>query len=230
MKKSALVLFILLAPQLMAIPALVAGSEHPKVMPVFSKPQGMSYSQWGDAYLRWWLSISVDRNPMLDTTGDFAGEGQAGPAWFVGGNLGGFSERTFTIPPGRTLLLLICSAFWVNIPELGDPEWTPELEASVRAEASDWVDNTKLACEIDGLPVENIQSYRFPTLPGEAFMVDLPDNNLPGVPAGTYGPSIQDGVYLLLPPLSAGLHSIHVSAASSDGQTFDLAYHITVTK
>ena len=45
---------------------------------------------------------------------------------------------------------------------------------------------------------------------------------------GTYGPSVQDGIYLMLPPLPAGLHEIQFSAAGLHGWGLDVTYHLTV--
>jgi hypothetical protein len=61
-------------------------------------------------------------------------------------------------------------------------------------------------------------------------MVYLPENDVwnlwtYGLPVpGIYGPSIQDGIYLMLAPLSKGQHTIHFTA----GTFLDVTYHLTV--
>ena len=91
-------------------------------------------------------------------------------------------------------------------------------EAFARALLAGLMDNAgDLACEIDGQPVANVKDYRCQTPAGEAYMITLPDNNLWGIPAGTYGPAVDDGYYLMLAPLSAGQHVIHIAADNGPG-------------
>jgi hypothetical protein len=79
--------------------------------------------------------------------------------------------------------------------------------------------------EIDGEPVQNVTDFRCQT--NEPFMVTMPEDNVFEIPAGTYGPSIADGYYLLLEPLSPGRHTIHFVTRYGDA-TQDVTYHITV--
>ena len=110
------------------------------------------------------------------------------------------------------------SPLWLNLPDYGDNPWSPEQEAFARALLAGLMDNAgDLACEIDGQPVANVKDYRCQTPAGEAYMITLPDNNLWGIPAGTYGPAVDDGYYLMLAPLSAGQHVIHIAADNGPG-------------
>jgi len=60
-------------------------------------------------------------------------------------------------------------------------------------------------------------------------MMTFPENNIWGIPAGTYGPTVDDGVYLMLAPLSAGAHTIHFTVAAPDGTfSLDVTYNLTV--
>jgi hypothetical protein len=47
------------------------------------------------------------------------------------------------------------------------------------------------------------------------------------VPAGVYSPSVDDGYYVLLKPLSVGNHTLHIHAEST-GFTLDVTYDLTV--
>jgi hypothetical protein len=218
----------------------LAGNPNPKILPINSKPHGMTYGEWGVAWWQWTMSIPADMNPVTDTTGEFAAVGQSGSVWFLAGTYGGVAERTVTIPAGKTLFVPIYNALWINVPLLGDNPWSPEQEAMIRETLAGWVDAfgpADLTCEIDGRPVADILSYRSPTPVGGAFMVDLPENDVWGLVGltdvngdifqpGTYGPSIQDGIYLMLAPLSKGKHTIHFTA----GDFLDVTYHLTVLK
>jgi hypothetical protein len=216
------------------------GNPNPGIMPPGSTPHGHTYDEWGDIWWQWALSIPVDNNPLADMTGLNAAVGQSGHVWFLGGifgQQGHVAERTVTVPPGKALFFPIVNYIWVNTPEFGDAPWSPEQEATVRAANAAWIDSYaagELSCEIDGHPVADILSYRSVTPQGEAFMQTFPENNIWGIPADTYGPSVQDGIYLMLAPLSAGEHTIHFSAhhefpPDKGGEfSLDVTYHLTV--
>jgi hypothetical protein len=61
-------------------------------------------------------------------------------------------------------------------------------------------------------------------------MVTMPDGNVFGIAAGTYGPMVTDGYYLMLTPLPAGEHTIHFTAGLGDAVPMDVTYHLTVLK
>jgi len=218
----------------------LAENPNPKVLPINSAPCGQSYGAWGDAWWQWAMSIPADMNPVMDTTGEFAAVGQSGPVWFLAGTYGGEAERTVTIPAGKALFFPIYNWLWINFPLLGDDPWSAEQEAFIRAwiaEQMDTVAPEDLMCEIDGRPVADLLSYRCATPPGAAFMVDLPENDPRGlvgledingnpIQPGLYGPSIQEGIYLMVAPLSAGEHTIHFSAAGA----VDVTDNLTVLK
>jgi len=65
--------------------------------------------------------------------------------------------------------------------------------------------------------------------------VTVPDDNLvtfaggPVVPAGTYGPQVADGYYLILKPLSAGQHTIFLHVVSTLGIEYTITYNVSVS-
>ena len=68
-------------------------------------------------------------------------------------------------------------------------------------------------------------------------MVTLPADNVFApwglTEPGIYGPSVDDGIYLLVAPLAAGQHTIHFSAQSfwyGEPWALEVTYHITVLK
>lgn len=64
-------------------------------------------------------------------------------------------------------------------------------------------------------------------------MVEIPANDIWGlwqwglIP-GTYGPSVDDGMYVMLTPLPPGQHNIHFTAKLGDGFELDVTYYLTV--
>lgn len=208
--------------------AMAAGKRN-GVVPADSKKFARNCDALSTDWWQWLLSIPADRNPALDTTGENAAEGQSGHVWYLAGVFGfegGTVERDVTIPPGKALFFPVYNYVIVNTPEFGDPEWSPQREAEARQLAAEQVEQAEVVTvEVDGRPVDDITAFRCQT--DEPFMVTLPDGNVFNVPAGTYGPSISDGYYLLLRPLPPGEHTIHFVTESGDTSQ-DVTYHITV--
>src|ERR1051326_1067349 len=201
----------LLAMAFMAGYAGYAGNPNPSISPPNSQPYGKTYDEWSAAWWQWALSIPADINPLLDSTGANAGVGQSGDVWFLAGTFGGGPvSRAITVPAGKGLFFPIVNFVWVtSCPE--EPQTASAIRPIVAPAADAAVD---LACTVDGVPVANLSSYRTES---PLFNVTLPDNNLFGAPGCTctFGPSLDQGFYLMLAPLPPGHHTIHFHGALS---------------
>ena len=198
-------------------------------------PLGKSYGEWSVAYWQWALGIPYASNPWAnDPTGDFAGVNQSGPVWFLGGSLGDSFTRDVTVPSGKAIFLPVHQ--WVfgatifdcepSVP--GVPCDVPTLRASA-AFAADQA--THLEVYVDGRAVTDLFDFRV-TSPS-SFDVTLPDGSVPtefgaGLAAGTYGPHVSDGYYLMLKKLSVGSHVVFVHVESDLGIVYDQTYNIEV--
>jgi hypothetical protein len=211
--------------------ATMARNRNPRVLPPHSHAYGKTYGEWSAAWWNWAFSLPVDQNPFFDETGcEHGANGQSGPVWFLTGviNESGTAERTCTVPAGKALFFPLLN---VNCGTLtGDGE----TEAELRACGEFFMGLvTDVFCEIDGVPVRNLQSYRTVSL---LFTYGpLPDNNvlqLFGIdaPAGATSLSVADGFYLLLAPLRVGEHTLRFGGTFGDpiNFTLDITYHITV--
>jgi hypothetical protein len=214
-----------------------SGKRRPIIYPIKSRPYGKTYSEWAGAWWRWAYSFPAgeDNNPVQDLTGDLAGLGQSGPVWFLAGTFGQTATRTATVPSDKALFFPIINTLWINIPELGDNPWSDEQRDFAQDFIAPFIDNAyNLSCQIDGVEVKNIEGYRTATPDGKEYMISFPENNLWGLEAGVYGPSVDDGIYLMLAPLSPGKHTIRFTAASVgfDGSPFalDVTYNLKVVR
>lgn len=192
---------------------------------------GKTYAEWAVAWWQWVWAIPLANNPTADTNGQFAALGQSGNVWFLAGTQGGSAERTASVPANKALFFPVVNTIWVNLPDLGDNPWSKDQESYARDLIGASIDTaTGVACEIDGVAVKQIAAYRCKTAKGGEFMVQIPEGNIGGLPLqGTYGPSVDDGIYLMLAPLSAGQHTIHFTAALGDGSwSLQVTYHLTV--
>jgi hypothetical protein len=60
-------------------------------------------------------------------------------------------------------------------------------------------------------------------------MVTFPEDTVWPPLVGTYGPTVDDGVYVMLAPPAVGEHTIRFTAAAPDGTwRLDITYHLTV--
>jgi hypothetical protein len=205
-----------------ALSALTASATPPPLtLPLVANPYGKSYGEWTAAWWQWVYSIPAGQNPVQDQTGELSAVGQQGPVYFLAGNFGGVTVRECTVPAGKSILFPLLNQSWVQFPT--DPIFTIE---ELRAIIAPFVDNPTLTCEIDGRPVLNPLSYR---VQSAVFSVTVPEGNLLGLDPGTYAPCVDDGYYLMLPPLSRGQHTLHFTAETADqGFSLEVTYHLTV--
>lgn len=213
--------------------APATGNPNPGVLPINSTPHGKTYGEWSGAWWQWTYSIPAVMNPVTDSTGEFAAVGQSGAVWFLAGNFGGDTTRTVTVPTGKGLFFPIINVAWINLPDFGDDPWSDEQRDFARSVIAPFIDNAfDLSCTVDGVAVKDIESYRAVTPDGAEYLVTVPEDNLAGLPPGTYGPSVDDGIYLMLAPLRAGQHTIRITAASAGSILgdfdLDVTYHLTV--
>ena len=215
------------------------GKHRPIIFPPKSRPYGKSYSEWNGAWWRWAYSFPAgeDKNPVQDLTGELADLGQSGPVWFLAGSFGKTLTRTATVPSDKALFFPIINSLWINIPELGDNPWSDEQRDFARDFIAPMIDNAfDLSCQIDGIEVMKLERYRTATRDGKEYMVTIPENNVAGLPlpAGAYGPTVDDGISLMLAPLKVGKHTIRFTAASQGSFAGDFAldvtYHLKVVR
>jgi hypothetical protein len=204
------------------------GNPNPGVIPINARPNGLSYGEWSARWWDWVLSIPPSMNPLLDTTGAFCTQGQSGHVWFLAETFGGSASRTCTVPAGTMLFFPILNGVFGS--GLGDcPAGNPGAGCSVptlRAAAAANVDPpVTLLVSIDGVPLKDLSAYRA-TSP--VFSYTVTSDNLVGLPGGTYSPVVSDGYWLMLAPLSEGVHTIFIEGISSGGFETDVSYTLHV--
>jgi hypothetical protein len=195
-----------------------------------------SLEQLSAEWWQWALSIPTSVNPQLDTTGKNAVVGQHGPIWFLAGVFGGgTATRTCVVPEGMALYLPVINSVNINTPNVCGQDSNNIPVSKLRKASSDFIDGaTNLSVTVDGKAITNLQRVK-----SKVFSVALPDDNvfdtpckrahLGDVPAGTYSPTVDDGFYVLLDPLSVGNHTLHFHAENpSQGFMQDVTYNLTV--
>lgn len=191
---------------------------------------------------QWWqwaLSIPTGQNPMLDTTGEDCMIGQRGELWFLAGLFnGGTVTRTCSVPENKTLFFPVINSFWNNTPSI-TPDCGQEGQnydvrklISLIKPGADAVQN--LSVTVDGTPlnrkkIQHVLSFPFPTVfPADNVFGPTACNGEP-LPAGIYSPSMDDGYYVLLPPLKPGPRPHTIKFHAESGSFFqEVTYTLTV--
>jgi len=187
------------------------------------------------AWAQWVYSKPVGVSPLI---GSYKGGAKCdgtpvsptqGKTWFLAGTIDGSTvKRTCTMPDKTQLFFPVVSAVAFPFPENLDE--TPENQ---RAAAIDFI-NAVLAdptfsmlVTVDGTEVQSDRIVRATSEP--YFTLTLPEGNLFGEPAGEYEGATADGLWVQLPPLPPGKHTIHFEfSAPNAGFSQDNTYKLTV--
>jgi hypothetical protein len=232
-------------PALPRVDTVPSPQRYPTVVNPNSVVYGRTFGEWSAAWWQWAFSIPVANHPLFDNTDDCS-IGQSGPVWFLGGKFcqagpnappctPGTATRVCTLPAGKALYFPIYNGE-DSAPE--EPDYgcgsslsplIPGTIAEMRKCVETWVEPVADAtAEIDGRVIPNLaQNYHAQST---VFGITLPDDNVlkaigENVSAGTYFPVVDEGVYLMLAPMSPGHHHIHFRAA---GGQQDITYDLLV--
>ena len=216
-----------IAPSLALIFALVlSGGEAWAEPPAQTRALGKTYGEWSGLWWQWLTSIPATTNPVSQTGTINCSLGQKGAVVFLAGTLGGTAVRSCSVPDKAIFFPL------VNFVDFNSPDfsWT----VAQKRENADIL--MSLACNlsasVDGTPtVYNVarvraQSPAFSLLAG-------PDDILGRDPGALDTEAISDGIWVMLPPLSQGTHTLVFTGAlcNPPGSPFfevDVTYNLTV--
>jgi hypothetical protein len=181
----------------------------------------------------WWtwaLSKPTAESPLIGAYSDDRCDGQPvtstqGDTWFLAGSITGTPEvRTCEVPADTPLFFPAVNTIFV----MTDPG---ETQKEARQNVNAFIDSVladpefSMVVTVDGTEVQDASIVRADS---PLFTMRLPEDNLLGVDAGVYR-AVADGIWVTLPPLSEGEHTIHVEmSAPSVGFSQDITYHLTV--
>jgi len=223
-----------------------AATSHHDSSPVFaltSSPYGISYSEWSARWWQWAFSLPVNHSPLFGTADCSAG--QTDHVWFLPGAVPGSAQipkQTCTVPANTALFVGIINGEFSNLEGFG------KTEGALRSWASfygDLIDPNTLSATLDGNsiagpPISAGPLTQFLVQSPLFFFGPLPNDNLityfcldqmegcPAAPTGSIGYSVGAGIYLMLSPLSRGLHTLQFHAEIPGAVTVDTTYHLTV--
>jgi len=190
------------------------------------KVLGKTIGEWSVKWWQWALAIPALTNPML---GGDCEQGQQGPVWFLAGVWGGgTAERSCTVPKGKYILFSIANVIWIQTPD--DDELEPQCkgnETCWRQHANDFLPPSiggELEATLDGNPI--IFNPNTPIIRSQSpvFTASFPPDNVFGLALSqlTGRPIVSDGFWVMLPPLSPGVHILHFEAGDAQNVTYTL--------
>lgn len=203
----------------------VQANANPGVIP----NAGHKYETLGAKWWQWAYSFPAADVPFFNPGGPVdISDGQSGHIWFLAGGDTGMNPRTGTVPPGTQLFFPIANL--INDYPCPDPNFQPNpgesLEHFLQRTGNDALPQfTDLFAEIDGVALKNLTVYRA-TSPLFTFTADpaLAGFFDPCV-TGSPQPGVAVGYWLLLTPMTPGVHTLHYGTPSW-GQ--NVSYVITV--
>jgi serine/threonine protein kinase len=187
--------------------------------------------EWG----KWLMELPTTNSdgvthPIIDSRFFDVREGQDGDLWFLASPFA-YVSRNCAIPADKWLFIGLLND------EASTLEDTPFFGRTVQEQAT-WAGYladhiVDIFCEIDGVPVPDLLSYRFTST---QITFTAPTPWIFGDQGGT-GTSTWDGYFILLRPFGSGLHSIHYRGAFKFNKSeptgalyegMDVTYYLTV--
>ena len=173
-------------------------------------------AEWSQAYLQWIAAFPRDSSPIADASGASCAARQQGEVWFLATSDGTAPVvRACAVPAGKFLFVPIVS----TMERSGNKE--PDCGSMARIAAAHLTQHvSRLAMTIDGVPVDNLASYRQAS--GGCFALGLRQT-----PRQTAATAVADGFYVMLRPLAPGLHTIAVGA-KFDSASLSTTYRLDI--
>src|SRR5690349_12027408 len=154
-------------------------------------PHLKTYSNWGALWWQWAVGTPAPQNPVLDTTGANCAVGQPVPGtFFLAGTFDGSTVfRNCTVPVGSGFLIpILNNAFFAQQTDPPDQR----TEAFVRSQVTCVETSPVLSLTVDGVAIPNPQALLEKST---LFSVNLPPNNVFGVPPQLLSPAADEGYY-----------------------------------
>jgi hypothetical protein len=186
---------------------------------------GLKMVDWAVAWLEWVQNIPQSSSPDMafDKTGLRGGVGQHGPVWFTPGHFNGSGTvtRSYTIPAGKAILLLVDAGEGHDVPgKLTDAQLVAAAETDYGG------GNPNVRVSLDGVEVPDPNRYLVTTpvftnvLPvGSIFGVSVSAGKDPRIAAAG------KGIWMLFPPLPVGKHVFHIDRPDNPS---DRTFNVTI--
>jgi len=218
--RSSLAVVMVVMALIMSTSVAFARNSNPGVFPIQSRPHGLTYGQWS---ARWW-QFALQQTNLNICTPDKPGS----RVTFLAGTTGPPPvTRSCNVPSGMAILFPVFNVEWSVAEAQAQQKMTPgqscvipgppngtsdaDLLACATAQANHALDvgiGASLEAKVDGVKLQNLPNYRAVSPPFDFTAVD---GNPFSVPVGP-SHAVADGFWIILTPLSPGMHTIHFAA------------------
>lgn len=161
-----------------------------------------SQATWSQEWWQWAGSFDRSESPVADRTGELCGSRQSGPVWFLAGTYG--TQRTVRsckVPAGKHLFFPL-----VNYVVMPGSSETVSCMARMSNAAKMTEGAANLVVELDGVRLPNPQDHRQAS-PGCFDMGARSEDKV------KIYPSAANGYYVMIKPLSPGVHALNFGGA-----------------
>lgn len=193
------------------------GTSNPTVIAPYLDVYGRSQAEWAAEWWRWSASIPAAVHPTRDATGGNCGGSQNHPVFFLAGTAPtsvtgtiarGSAQRDCEVPFGRPILVPLIDNL-TFAPEVGVfSEEVLTEEARRQGEPA-----AQLYVELDGVTLSGLEAQGQTT---GAITLEFPEDSIfegsGDLPAGSRI-GVAHGYYVLLAPLTPGLHTLRFGGA-----------------
>jgi hypothetical protein len=202
-------------------------------VPLLKEFEGTNQGELSARWWQWALSIPADMSPLSDTDGSCTNgaNNQEGPIWWLAGvfNLSDNDvKRNCDVPSDKAFFFPIVNVFCSALEDgLTAKEWREACWQTLAL-----VDPTSLVAELDGESIVEDQSelqWAFKVGSPVRETGPLPKHNLLDAYKGKNVEFLSDGFFVLLKPLSPGMHTVRFAASVPQVSfSLDVTYNLNV--
>jgi hypothetical protein len=165
---------------------------------------GQSIDAWGAA---WWQNAFAHPELLGDTTGDFGHLGNVGgPLFYAEGSGGGTVTLDYAVPADQFILLPVATYIWTFF----DPCAAVDCAAAI---VNNFVSGISAPfASIDGVVVPDLASHLVSVDVNAPFVFQVDAGPIDSSGYGGILNAVQGGLWLVLDPLSPGVHTLTFGA------------------
>lgn len=181
------------------------------VEPAGATVAGKTVSAWTTNWWQWAAALAPPGDPFTDQTGAAANKNQSGPVFYLAGNTGGSSTRSYTVP-GNTYLLVPLLVGEYSQLELGFAQTEAQIKAAAKNQA-DQIDS--LHATLDGVPISSSVLFTHREVSPDFSFTSVANNQVGIGAVGNSGIAVADGYFLMIDPPSPGVHTLNFGGGAS---------------
>jgi hypothetical protein len=172
---------------------------------------GKTIGEWSANWWQWAAALAPPGDPFTDTNGQYAGVNQSGPVFFLAGSPGGSNRRQFEVPANAYVLVPLVVSEWSQL-ELGFSQTAAQIRQAAQEQANN-IDS--LHASFDGAPISQTSLFTHREVSPDFTFVAVANNRVGISGVGPSGIAVADGYFLILGPLTPGIHVLNYGGGAS---------------